>query len=411
MYSPIYLWKLPNDHKSLDSLAELLIMIKCGDDTSHTTALTENAKSHGTDLKKDMDLFVRVLAKKALKVLNRVLAYIDRLKTEPRHNRSGSEDSEHLCWKILSLLDLYGDVSAAQEIVDKKAIILRKLIEIYDSLGRSVQIHSLLVRLRQIPNLALTEWEQQLLALSYQKTSSNMQHILDDHNIDVEEYWEFRDNTEDLFPATNRAIRDEDSEVVERLLMGEGYAAPKLDLLKRQPLHIAAASHRPHLLQMCIRFYSREVNARDLFGRTPLHYAVDEGDLEAFKTLIKAGADVHNCDNLGRSVLTYAAKGHVEIIWHMLHIMSVRPDEPNSRGTIGPLHQAAKNNQSAIIRLLRIHGARDYDLPDGRSAYMIAQEEGCNEAFENFGDAHPGSRGEEASIEASSSMPPNFDLD
>lgn len=50
-----------------------------------------------------------------------------------------------------------------------------------------------------------------------------------------------------------------------------------------------------------------EVNVRDTEGRTPLHWAVDRGHLNAVEVLAKANADMNAKDNEGQTALHYAA--------------------------------------------------------------------------------------------------------
>ncbi|QOJ78899.1 ankyrin repeat domain-containing protein [Infirmifilum lucidum] len=58
-----------------------------------------------------------------------------------------------------------------------------------------------------------------------------------------------------------------------------------------------------------------DVNTRDKYGWTPLHYAADGGHLEVARLLLDRGADVNTRDNDGRTPLDLArAMGHKEVV-------------------------------------------------------------------------------------------------
>ena len=59
-----------------------------------------------------------------------------------------------------------------------------------------------------------------------------------------------------------------------------------------------------------------DLNARDEFGRTRLHYAALKGDVRGIKLLLDAGADMHAQDNVGWTPLDIAQKctGHQGVI-------------------------------------------------------------------------------------------------
>ena len=52
-----------------------------------------------------------------------------------------------------------------------------------------------------------------------------------------------------------------------------------------------------------------DVNARDILGKTPLHFAV-MNDLNTVKCLVEAGCDVNKQDLEGKSALHYAIYKH-----------------------------------------------------------------------------------------------------
>ncbi len=51
-----------------------------------------------------------------------------------------------------------------------------------------------------------------------------------------------------------------------------------------------------------------DVNAKDNLGKTPLHYSVEERDLDCLNFLIENGADVNAKDHLGKTPLHYSVE-------------------------------------------------------------------------------------------------------
>ncbi|XP_076672885.1 uncharacterized protein LOC143371523 [Andrena cerasifolii] len=107
----------------------------------------------------------------------------------------------------------------------------------------------------------------------------------------------------------------------------------------------------------------RNVNTRDNYGRTKLHYAVDSDNINAVKILIQNGGDVTQASNKGNTPLHIAvSKGNKEMTEVLLR--HVRPDELtnfiNAKTTASgstSLHVAAKNGSSEIVKSLLRHGA------------------------------------------------------
>ena len=58
-----------------------------------------------------------------------------------------------------------------------------------------------------------------------------------------------------------------------------------------------------------------EMEAKDIYGRTPLHLASQNGHFDTVKKLIDNGADVNATDKGGDSPLTLAmARNHIDIV-------------------------------------------------------------------------------------------------
>ena len=115
-----------------------------------------------------------------------------------------------------------------------------------------------------------------------------------------------------------------------------------------------------------------EVNAWDERLRTPLHVAVQRGNMELLTTLILHGANVRALTEAGQNLLHAAAENRaltledIEVIFQTSKVMG---DLMNKRDYFGytPMHVAIQaNNKRAIYRLL-IHGASCLDVPHLRT--------------------------------------------
>ena len=63
------------------------------------------------------------------------------------------------------------------------------------------------------------------------------------------------------------------------------------------------------------------INMQDEHGFTPLHFAVEHGDMGLIKLLISSGSDPTRTTKMGTHVLHLAAKhGHKEILLHFLQV-------------------------------------------------------------------------------------------
>jgi len=126
-----------------------------------------------------------------------------------------------------------------------------------------------------------------------------------------------------------------------------------------------------------------DVNIKDEYGLTPLHYAVEAGHKEIVVMLLEHNASVDIQDNAGRTPMHYAAEANywkkdrrdlsVEMI-RLLKNSGFNIDAQDNNGWT-PLHYAAHNRKLYLIEDLLMMGA-DVDVVDirGRTPFVVMQE-------------------------------------
>jgi ankyrin repeat protein len=100
-----------------------------------------------------------------------------------------------------------------------------------------------------------------------------------------------------------------------------------------------------------------EIEARDPWGRTALHLALQTGDLEKIRALRAAGAALASGAHDGHSPLGYAIRPSHPAALAWLLAEGCDPDAPDSYGAT-PLAEAAEAGDAEAVRLLLTAGAR-----------------------------------------------------
>merc|ERR1719367_124821 len=97
-------------------------------------------------------------------------------------------------------------------------------------------------------------------------------------------------------------------------------------------------------------------NARDSWGRTPLHRAAYENSVEVAKLLLEKSANVDSTDNNGITALHLAAWKNSVAVAQLLLENSAHVDSADTDGETA-LHWAAWKNSVAVAEILIAHSA------------------------------------------------------
>lgn len=137
------------------------------------------------------------------------------------------------------------------------------------------------------------------------------------------------------------------------LLLDSGADATCVNNRSETPLHAAARSGNKEILGKLL-MSGADVNATDNEGRTPLLCVLDNKRTDAALFLIENGADPEVSDATGHKAIDYAtAHGLREVVAKLS-----KGDNKDAHGNT-PLHQAAYNGQSEIIRTLLTSSSKE----------------------------------------------------
>ena len=108
--------------------------------------------------------------------------------------------------------------------------------------------------------------------------------------------------------------------------------------------------------------------------RAPVATAAMNGDLDAVRTLLRQGADVNEAQADGMSALHWAAERGDLALLDVLLTAGAEFESATRIGEYRPLHIAARNGQSEVVRRLVEAGA-DIDQAAGGGGTSPRQEE------------------------------------
>uniref|UniRef100_UPI0037E834DE inversin n=1 Tax=Semicossyphus pulcher TaxID=241346 RepID=UPI0037E834DE len=162
------------------------------------------------------------------------------------------------------------------------------------------------------------------------------------------------------------------------------------------PLHWAAHSQEPSATQTvrCILEAAPTeslLNWQDYEGRTPLHFAVADGNEAVVEVLTSyEGCNVTAYDNLFRTPLHWAALlGHARIV-HLLLERNISGTIPSDSQGATPLHYGAQSNNAETVGVFLSHpSVKDEPDLEGRTAFMWAAGKGSDDVLRTMLDLTP----------------------
>ena len=151
----------------------------------------------------------------------------------------------------------------------------------------------------------------------------------------------------------------------------------------------------PDVEHLLVKWLSRpSINALDNLGYTPINRALEYGYMNIAKLLIEKGANVNIKNNFGNSPLHFTANKNDEEMVQLL-IKCIDKTSINGQDNQGntPLHNALENGYIKIAKLLIREGA-DINIKNnsGNSPLHFAVYENCKEVvqllIENYANIH-----------------------
>uniref|UniRef100_A0A8D2JQI6 Inversin n=1 Tax=Sciurus vulgaris TaxID=55149 RepID=A0A8D2JQI6_SCIVU len=160
------------------------------------------------------------------------------------------------------------------------------------------------------------------------------------------------------------------------------------DVEGKIPLHWAANHKDPsavHTVRCILDAAPTEslLNWQDYEGRTPLHFAVADGNVTVVDVLTSyESCNITSYDNLFRTPLHWAALlGHAQIV-HLLLERNKSGTVPSDSQGATPLHYAAQSNFAETVQVFLKHPSvkDDSDL-EGRTSFMWAAGKGSDDVL------------------------------
>ena len=120
--------------------------------------------------------------------------------------------------------------------------------------------------------------------------------------------------------ALHTAVRNNDLHLTEYLLLKDA-CLMTWDEKGLSPVHLAVSLSCTTLLRRMIQHPGSILGIRDVFGRTPLHVAVENGWTDGVELLLEAGSDITATTNSNQTVLHMASeRGRLSILEELLSL-------------------------------------------------------------------------------------------
>lgn len=140
-------------------------------------------------------------------------------------------------------------------------------------------------------------------------------------------------------------------------------------------LHEAVQNQGLYRFDEILQSEMKNVNTKDVNGRTPLYYAVLKGNYRVVRLLLAAGADVDSVGKDGRSLLhVCACRNDFPMTLEHLLFMGADPNIPDTGG-VTPLTYALMQKNTSTAHILIMRGADIY-VPDAglySPSYLLQQ--------------------------------------
>ena len=151
------------------------------------------------------------------------------------------------------------------------------------------------------------------------------------------------------------------------------------DVLGRQALHVAAELGFIEHVQKCITL-SADINARDVFGRTPLFLAAMHSREAVCVLLLNSGANALIRDINFDTILQIAAKGgHLGTVQRLTEHNAEVDATPGWSGSTALQAAVESNNEHLVLYLIDRANVNIPRLRDQKTAIDLAEERGMTE--------------------------------
>jgi hypothetical protein len=163
------------------------------------------------------------------------------------------------------------------------------------------------------------------------------------------------------FSALERAVLNGNRDMVQVLLWAKADVNAR-DRNGRTPLMMIGEDTDTEIVWDLIN-NGAKINLRDNHGDTALISAAQENNVEALKVLLDAGAKVNETNNDGESALIAAASAGLV---HNVRALILAGAHVNARDKEGKsaLMYAIEDDHKTVVRLLKAHGAIEFEAPE-----------------------------------------------